>query len=108
MNWIEIITSLASALIGGGLVGIFTIPEKKASAKLDNAERVIAKYEEVLAKYEKRISELETQVKELEQKVEQKDSRIDELEHQVLELQLNTVQRGKNGRFTKKTADVSK
>ena len=104
MDWLEIITSLVSALIGGGLVGIFTIPEKKASARLDNAERLVAKYEDVLKKYEKRISELEAQIKDLEQKNEAKDHRIDELEHQVMELQLNTITRGKNGRFMKKNA----
>lgn len=104
MNWIELLSSLVAALLGGGLVGIFTIPEKKASAKLDNAERVIAKYEDVLKKYEKRISELEAQVKDLEKKNKEKDARIDELEHQILDLQRKAVTRGKNGRFTKKEA----
>jgi len=104
MNYVEIITTLISALLGGGIVGLFLIPEKKAGAKLDNAERLVAKYEEVLKKYEKRIGELEKQVKELEAKNTEKDSRIDELEHQILELQMNTIQRGKGGRFVKKNA----
>ena len=103
MDWLtNLIEPLIAALLGGGLVGIFTIPEKKAAAKLDNAERVIAKYEDILKRYEERISELETQVRELEAKNAEKDQRIDDLEHQILEIQAKSITRGANGRFVKK------
>jgi len=96
---IQWLPELITALLGGGLVAIFTVPEKKAAARLDNAERVVAKYEEVMQRYEKRISELEAEVKELRAESERKDDRISELERQLAVLERK---RNKKGQFVKK------
>ena len=90
-NWLP---EIISGLLGGGLVAIFTIPEKKAKARLDNAERVVSKYEEVLKRYEARISELEIEVKELRAASEQKDHRIAELEKNIALLQRKRNSKG--------------
>lgn len=94
-NWLP---ELIAGLLGGGLVKILTIPEKKEKARLDNAERVVKKYEEVMQKYEKRISELEAEVKELRAEADKKDTRISELEKALALLERK---RNKKGQFTK-------
>lgn len=96
-NWLP---ELITGLLGGGLVALFTIPEKKASARLDNAERVVAKYEDILKKYEKRISELEEEVKTLREDVEKRDTRIHELEQKLLAME---TKRNAKGQFVKRT-----
>ena len=96
LSWLP---ELVTALLGGGLVAIFTVPEKKAAARLDNAERVVAKYEEVMQRYEKRISELEQEVKELRAESERKDERFSELEKQLAVLERK---RNKKGQFIKR------
>ena len=94
----DFLPELVSGLLGGGLVAVLTIPEKKASARLDNAERVVKKYEEILARYERRITELEQQVKELEEKVDRKDERISELEDKLRGMERK---RNSKGQFIK-------
>ena len=94
-----ILESIVGALLGGGLVAIFTIPEKKASARLDNAERVIAKYEELMKKYETRISELENEVKTLREDVDNRDTRIHELEQKLTVMEMK---RNAKGQFMKR------
>ena len=98
LQWLP---ELVTALLGGGLVALFTVPEKKAAARLDNAERVVAKYEEVMNKYEKRISELEAEVRELRAEADQKDARISELEKALAVLERK---RNKKGQFVKRQA----
>lgn len=89
---------MISAVLGGGLVTLFLLPEKKASARLDNAERVVKKYEDILVRYEKRISELEQQVKRLQADNEAKDRRIDELQELIGSLK---QKRNAKGQFSK-------
>lgn len=98
LQWLP---ELVTALLGGGLVALFTVPEKKAAARLDNAERVVAKYEEVMNKYEKRISELEAEVRELRAEADKKDARISELEKALAVLERK---RNKKGQFVKRQA----
>lgn len=113
MDWTSLIEMLIAAIGGGGLVRLFMIPEKKSSAKLDNAERVIAKYEEILKKYERRISELESEVRELKaaalKETDARDRKIATLQARVYELETKLHQveltakpsRDKHGRFQK-------
>lgn len=103
----DFIPELLTALLGGGIVALFTIPEKKASARLDNAERLVKKYEEILVRYEKRISELENEVEELREKLDKKDSRILALETKLSAME---QRRDARGRFRKSgtTTDESK
>lgn len=95
-NWLP---ELITGLLGGGLVALFTIPEKKAAARLDNAERVVAKYEDILKKYEARISELETEVKTLREDIDKRDDRIHELEQKLSAME---VKRNSKGQFVKR------
>lgn len=98
MEILQYLPELISAILGGGIVTLFMLPEKKASARLDNAERVVKKYEDILQRYEKRISELEQQVKQLQQENDAKDKRIDELEQLVVSLK---QRRNSKGQFLK-------
>lgn len=98
MNFLQYLPELISAILGGGLVSLFLLPEKKASARLDNAERVVKKYEDILSRYEMRISELEQQVKCLQADNEAKDKRIDELQALIDSLK---QKRNAKGQFSK-------
>jgi len=112
MDWTQIGLALIAAL-GGGLASLFLLPEKKQAARLDNAERVIAKYETLLEEYKKQNDLLRKRVEELENKskndLAERDLRIKELEKQVrtLEDKLHSLEqkRGKDGRFVKNQID---
>lgn len=71
-----IVQLLISAITGGGLVALFTIPELKAGKKLDNAEKLIAKYDAIIERLEddnhtkdERINELTSEVRKLQEEV---------------------------------------
>lgn len=105
MNWTQIIITLISTLIGGGIMKLVLLPETKASAKLDNAERVIAKYEDLLSRNEKEIRKLQSKVDELTSYCEQRDHKIGELEKRIVALKYDIdsqkSRRGADGRFVK-------
>ena len=108
MNWTQIIIALISALVGGGIVRFSLIPEKKASAKLDNAERLVVKYEDILSDYKKQINDLKEEVELLRNKCELRDHKISDLEQRISSLKYDLdsqkTRRGADGRFKKHDA----
>lgn len=73
-----ILEPLIGAIFGGGVVALFTIPQKKEAAKLDNAERIIAKYEKLAELREKDARLREAENKQLKQEVEALTKQIEE------------------------------
>lgn len=73
------LAEIMSAVLGGGLVALFTIPETKASKRLDAAERVLAKYEPLIQKLEKENSDLREEVTKLRETVAVQNATIVEL-----------------------------
>lgn len=73
MSIVTILTSLISALLGGGLITIFTVRETRKSLKIDNA----AKEDN---RWSKLADELQDQNEKLNDRLEKKDARITELE----------------------------
>lgn len=57
------------ALLGGGAVALFLIPEKRGSARLDNAERVLKRYEDIISRLEKSNQDKDIVIAELRTKV---------------------------------------
>lgn len=80
---IDHVTELLSVILGGGVVALFTIPETKASKRLDAAERVLAKYEPLLQKLEKENTELRSEIATLREKVAVQSSTIVELKTKI-------------------------
>lgn len=58
------------ALLGGGAVALFTIPEKRGSARLDNAERILKKYEDIINKLEEDNKDKDMKIVEMRTKIE--------------------------------------
>ena len=79
MDWIQIVEMVGAAITGGGLAGLLLVPEKKSSARLDNAERIIAKYEGI-------ISSLEAEAKEKDEKIEKLQEEVRALKDATEEL----------------------
>jgi cell division protein FtsB len=75
MDWISIITSFVSVLLGGGILSFFTIKEQKKGLKIDNK----TKEESIWAA---RVEDLNKQVEALNERIDKKDERIAELENQ--------------------------
>ena len=70
MNWIELIISF---IVGGGLVAVFTIPQKIRAERLANDGTVASQWKELAEKNE--------------QKNEQKSTKIDTLSAKINKLQ---------------------
>lgn len=75
MDWTQIIIALISAVLGGGLVKIFTTKETKEGMSLDNMQKVLDAKDRII---EERID----RCKELKNELDKKDLKIDEL-HKV-------------------------
>lgn len=84
-NWLP---ELITALIGGGLVSIFLLPEKKVSSRLDNAERLIAKYEPLMARLEEENQQLKAEVKRLNGIINDQEVKIAELKTRMHTMEL--------------------
>lgn len=50
---VEILSCILTFIAGGGLVSVFLIKEKKKSAKLDNADKIIDMYKEITLEWKK-------------------------------------------------------
>lgn len=79
MDWTTIITSIISALAGGGLISLLTLRETKKSLKIDNK----AKEDD---RWSKLADELQDENVKLNDRLEKKDSRVTELEDTVSDL----------------------
>ena len=54
VDWMTIINNLIPFVFGGGLVGLFTIPQKKRAEKLANEATVSSQWRELAERIEKR------------------------------------------------------
>lgn len=79
MDWTTIITSIISALAGGGLISLLTLRETKKSLKIDNK----AKEDD---RWSKLADELQDENVKLNDRLDKKDSRVTELEDTVSDL----------------------
>lgn len=73
MDIITIVSSLVSALLGGGLITVFTLRDIKKGLKIDNN----AKEDD---RWSKLCDEQQDQIEKLNERLEKKDARIIELE----------------------------
>lgn len=83
-----ILEIVAALLGGGGIAALFLIPEKKASKRLDNAERLIAKYEPIMHRLEEEIADKDKQIKALIKRVNEQDAMITELKTKLHTMQV--------------------
>lgn len=72
MDWTQILIALISAVLGGGLVKIFTTKETKEGMSLDNMQKVLDAKDRII---EERIE----RCRELKLEIDKKDLKIDEL-----------------------------
>lgn len=85
---LQYLPELISALLGGGIVSIFLLPEKKTGARLDNAERLIAKYEPLMQKLEAENQELRSEVKRLNGIIQEQEGTIADLKTRMHTMEL--------------------
>lgn len=79
MELSTIIISIVSALLGGGLLSLFTIRETKKGLAIDNKEKEDNRWSKL-------VDELQDQVGKLNERLERKDARITELEDRCSDL----------------------
>lgn len=92
MDWTQIMLTLIAALIPtGGVLGIFTIRERKTEMMLDNANKINSQWADIVAKEEERRKELKADL-------DSKDAKIDRLYADI------SVLRDKNDKLGSKVA----
>lgn len=80
MDWSTIITDILSYLfIGGGLVAVVTLKDKKSEAVLENITRFIENSDKSNAAWQKLFEESNRETDDLKADLEKKDKKIDEL-----------------------------
>lgn len=108
---------LLSAITGGGIACLFTIPEKKKAAKLENTSKIIADYERYnnqlkndLQEADKRIDALQQRVDELYKQsrdaLAERDDTIQKLQKRVFELE-NELEKFRKNAASKKPKSKS-
>ena len=84
----QYLPELISALLGGGIVSLFLIPEKKVASRLDNAERLIAKYEPLMQRLTEENEQLKKEVKRLNGIINEQEDKIAELKTRMHTMEL--------------------
>lgn len=99
MDLTATIVALVSAVTSGGVVALFTIPERKNAEKVSNAHKLVADYVVLLEKYKNDLDDRDKVIESLRQEIEdmrqdaersrkKRDNRILELERQVSEMEV--------------------
>jgi len=84
----EMLRSVVPALLGGGIVMLWTLPERKGGARLDNAERVLKKYEDIIDRLDRENTQLKKEIEELKIESMQLRANLGEVNTRMKTLQI--------------------
>lgn len=90
--WQQIILSLVSFFVGGGLSSFFTIRYKKRREKIDATEKIVEFYEKQFIIVNDKYDALQKENEILRKKQAEMQKEISELREKLWELQKNTRQ----------------
>ena len=104
MDWSQIIQIIEMLLVGGGLIAIITISDKKAAATLENISKIgetytalqdqmKENYDALLEQKDKLIETVKQDNAALKEEIEAKDEKISELNNKTQELYQQDSQR---------------
>lgn len=96
MEWLP---TLLSALLSGGLVAIFTLPQKMRAERIENDQKVISECYALIDRLNGELDERECRIDKLQKRVAELEAQVRDLESQLSAMK---QRRGKDGRFQKK------